>query len=88
MVSPLWKADAQCETGSNWRFHAGAFEGGPAFYFSTWRWWAGLVPAARRYAHAYDAPPWVQAAVAQYGLDHFGRWGCLYRDWVWARRGG
>lgn len=88
-LRPLWRADAVCETGSNppnWQFRAGSYEGGIAFYAGTWRTWSKAVPAARRYLHAYQAPAWVQAAVAEYGLQHFGRWGCLYKDWVWAQR--
>jgi hypothetical protein len=82
-------ADAICETGSNppnWQFRAGQYEGGIAFASSTWQWWKQYIPAARRYAHAYSAPGWIQAAVAEYGLDHFGRWGCLYHADVWAHR--
>lgn len=78
-----------CETGANppnWRFHAGSYEGGIAFYAGTWRTWSRFVPDARRFVHAYQAPAWVQAEVAEYGLDHYGRWGCLYKDWVWRLR--
>jgi hypothetical protein len=88
-VAALWVADAICETGRNppnWRFHAGSYEGGIAFYSGTWDSWKASVSAARRYAAAYQAPAWVQAAVAQFGLDHYGRWGCLYHADVWAHR--
>lgn len=88
-VSPLWVADAICETGQNppnWRYHAGVYEGGIGFYYTTWDSWKLRVPAARRFDHAYQAPAWIQAAVAQYGLDHYGRWGCLYHSSVWAHR--
>lgn len=95
-IAPLWRADAVCETGRNpppWNYgapgKAGAgsgYEGGIGFAPSTWRWWSGKVPAARRFAHAYQAPGWVQALVAQWGLTNVGRWGCLFKPWVWALR--
>lgn len=88
-MSALWVADAVCETGSNppnWRFHVGVYEGGIAFYHGTWDWWKRYVPAARRFDGAWQAPPWVQARVAQWGLDHYGRWGCLWHPDVWAKR--
>ena len=89
VIPALWMADAQCETGHNppnWRFHAGPYEGGIAFASSTWRWWARETGWYPRYEHAYQAPGWVQARVAQHGLTRYGRWGCLYKDWVWSKR--
>lgn len=97
-VSPLWIADARCETGHiapwlpviprwDWGKYAGTprqrpkegftYEGGIGFAHSTWVWWAGKLGYLARYPHAYDAPAWVQALVAQYGLDNYGTWGCL-----------
>ena len=94
-VAPLWQRDAACETGSAWdwghprapgepwRHNEGSkYEGGIGFAPSTWRWWAREVGVLGRYPHAYLAPPWVQAEVAQWGLDHVGRWGCLYTPGV------
>lgn len=84
----LWVRDAICETGSNppnWRFRAGVYQGGIAFYYGTWDTWKMHVPVARRFADADQAPAWVQAAVAQWGLDRFGRWGCLFHRDVWGR---
>ncbi len=85
----FWVRDAICETGWNppdWRYGApghhgdgSGYEGGIGFAPSTWRWWAGVLGHLHRYPHAYLAPAWVQAAVAQYGLDHYGRWGCVGR---------
>ena len=88
-IRPLWVADAICETGHNppnWRFHAGVYEGGIAFYWGTWQAWHQHVREAVRYRHAYQAPAWVQAQVAEYGLDHYGRWGCLFHAEVWRLR--
>lgn len=88
-LRPLWRADAICETGQNppnWQFRAGSYEGGIAFYSGTWTAWKKHVAAARTYVHAYQAPAWVQAAVAEWGLDNIGRWGCLYHPDVWAQR--
>lgn len=90
----LWRADAVCETGHNppdWQYRAGSYEGGIAFFSGTWDAWKMHVAAARRYAHAYQAPAWVQAAVAEWGLynyrpGHISRWGCLYHPDVWALR--
>jgi Transglycosylase-like domain len=76
----FWYRDAICETGHNppnWRFQSGQYEGGIAFAHSTWVWWASALGYARRYPHAYQAPAAVQAAVAEYGLDHYGDWGCV-----------
>jgi Transglycosylase-like domain len=92
-VSALWQADAQCETQGNWQWgkpgtpsqNAG-YEGGIGFAPSTWRWWAGATGFLTLYPHAYLAPARVQAYVAQYGLDRYGRWGCLFKPWVWANR--
>lgn len=86
----FWIRDAICETGHNppyWDWgkpgtgHGtpGGYEGGIGYYPSTWRWWAGKVGVLRRYPHAYMAPSWVQAKVAQYGLDHYGKWGCVFK---------
>lgn len=85
----MWIADAICETGRNppnWLFHAGSYEGGIAFYKTTWTAWRAHVVAARSYQHAYQAPAWVQATVAQWGLDNAGRWGCLFHASVWSHR--
>ena len=92
-MSHLWRADAWCETRGDWRWgapgtasaHAG-YEGGIGFAPSTWRWWAGVTGWLRVYPHAYDAPARVQSAVAEYGLDHYGRWGCLWQPSVWRWR--
>lgn len=90
-IPALWEADAECETGSkpaNWSFRAGVYEGGIAFYYTTWDSWKIHVPQARPFDHAYEAPGWVQALVAQWGLDnfnpsHISRWGCLWHESVW-----
>ena len=79
-VPRLWIEDAVCETGQrppNWRFRAGEYEGGIAFYHGTWEAWRGHVRAAAPFEHAYDAPAWVQAKVAAWGLANLGTWGCL-----------
>lgn len=83
----FWTRDAVCETGHDppyWNYgqpgsgHGGpAYEGGIAFAPSTWRWWAREIGAYPRYLHAYLAPAAVQAAAAQWGRDHVGRWGCV-----------
>jgi hypothetical protein len=89
-IAALWVHDAICETGStppNWRFHVGIYQGGIAFYAGTWDTWKQHVPTAHRFGDADQAPAWVQAAVAQWGLDHFGRWGCLFHPDVWAYSG-
>ena len=93
VIPAIWQADAICETGRNppiWDYgkrgragYGGSYEGGIAFAASTWHAWHRFVPAARRYDHAYDAPADVQWRVAQYGLDHYGRWGCLFHTSVW-----
>lgn len=88
-VRPLWVADAVCETGHNppsWHDTAGVYEGGIRFYWGTWDAWKQHVPAARRYGGAQQAPAWMQAAVAEWGLRNVGRWGCLYHADVWAHR--
>lgn len=90
-IPALWLADAACETGStppNWNFRAGVYEGGIAFYYTTWDSWKIHIPQARPFDHAYEAPGWVQALVAQWGLDnfnpgHISRWGCLWHESVW-----
>lgn len=85
----FWYRDAVCETGHDppyWDYgkpgsgHGGPrYEGGIGFAPSTWRWWAREVGVLGRYPHAYDAPGWVQARVAQWGLDHVGKWGCVWQ---------
>jgi hypothetical protein len=88
-VRALWVHDAICETGRNppnWRFHVGVYQGGIAFYYTTWDAWKIHVPEARRYAEADQAPAWAQAAVAEWGLRHLGRWGCLFHADVWKYR--
>jgi hypothetical protein len=86
-VSALWTADAICETGKNppnWQFHVGVYQGGIAFWYGTWDSWKKNVAGASAYADADQAPPWLQARVAQWGLDNVGRWGCLFHANVWA----
>lgn len=82
----FWTKDAVCETGHSpplWNYGAPgtgtgtSYEGGIAFAPSTWRWWGREVGAYPRYPHAYLAPARLQAAAAQWGLDHVGRWGCV-----------
>lgn len=55
------------------------YEGGIGFAPSTWRWWGRMVGAYPRYQHAYLAPPWLQARAAAWGLEHIGKWGCVFR---------
>ena len=89
-VPRFWKRVAQCETGGRWDWGALAgtprarkaeghlYEGGVGFYYATWMLWKAHVPVARRFQHAYQAPPWVQARVAAYGLSVGGYWGSLH----------
>lgn len=72
-----WNAIADCETGGDstpgrapyrarWSYNGrSGFDGGLQFHPSTWRAAKTPVRAARAYAYAWQAPPWVQVAVAR-----------------------
>jgi hypothetical protein len=87
-VPMFWQRVAHCETDSRWDWgkyahtaerRAGegtTFEGGLGFYAGTWTLWRRQIHV--RYAHAWQAPPRVQALVASWGLEHGGYWGCLH----------
>lgn len=84
-MSVFWERVAQCETAGRWNWGAERrpsegrlYEGGVGFYYATWTAWKAHVAPARRFAHAYQAPPWVQARVAAYGLSVGGYWGSLH----------
>ena len=83
-----WTAVAACETGGGgppkWDWgskhrpgEGTLFEGGVGFSAYMWKVWAGELGILKRYPHAYDAPPFVQMQVAEYGVetDHV-TWGC------------
>ena len=79
-VPDMWQRDAVCETGyadGGWHTRAGIYEGGIRFYYGTGDAWKGNVAGASAYDHADEAPAYLQAAVAQWGLDHYGTWGCV-----------
>lgn len=72
-----WGAIVQCEAHGNWQYNGDdgdIFEGGPNFHPQTWSDYHTRVPTARQYAHAYDAPAWVQVKVAELVLAENG-WG-------------
>ena len=78
----FWRSLAQCETGARWDWGARhrpregpRFEGGLGIYSGTWTLWRAQTGVS--FAHAYQAPPEVQVAVASWGLVHGGYWGCL-----------
>ncbi len=56
-----WAPILQCESGGNWHATEGHFEGGLQFEPSTWRGYGGTAYAA----HAYDATPAQQIAIAE-----------------------
>jgi hypothetical protein len=81
-VPPFWRSLAHCETGGRWDWGARhrpgegpRFEGGLGIYAGTWTLWRRQTGVS--FAHAYQAPPEVQVAVASWGLAHGGYWGCL-----------
>jgi len=87
-VPAFWERVAHCETDGRWDWgkyaesalrrpgEGSTFEGGVGFYASTWTLWRTQIHV--RYAHAWQAPPIVQAQVATWGLEHGGYWGCLH----------
>lgn len=56
-----WDPILQCESNGNWHATEGHFEGGLQFEPSTWRAYGGTQYAA----HAYDATPAQQIAIAE-----------------------
>lgn len=89
-MPPFWQALAVCETGARWDWGAhhrpgegSLYAGGLGFASTTWTAWATKLGLARRYPHAYDAPPMVQVRVGRYGLSIGGYWGCLHGSNAW-----
>jgi len=83
-IVAFWDRVADCETGGRWDWGARSrpgeghtFEGGVGFYASTWTAWATELHLAWLWPRAYMAPRLVQIAVAQYGYEHGGYWGCV-----------
>jgi hypothetical protein len=87
-VPAFWQRVAKCETDGRWDWgkyaysplrragEGSTFEGGLGFYAPTWTLWRTEIHVP--YAHAWQAPPIVQARVAAWGFEHGGYWGCLH----------
>lgn len=54
------------------------YVGGVGFYWATYEMWAKALGVFSRWPRAYEAPRLVQIAVAEYGYEHGGYWGCLH----------
>jgi hypothetical protein len=61
-----WRALASCESGRQWAYNGpSGFDGALQFLPSTWNAAKAAVPYARRYAYAWQAPPYWQYRVAK-----------------------
>jgi hypothetical protein len=60
-----WRALASCESGRTWTYNGSSgYDGAFQFLPSTWSSAKAAVPYARRYAYAWQAPPYWQYRVA------------------------
>jgi hypothetical protein len=69
-----WQRIARCETGINWRWNSGTYQGAFGFYYGTW----DNFRPSRYPSEAYLANPRQQYTVALrvYARYGYGAWGC------------
>jgi len=81
-LEPLLYRLGVCETGLDWQFRAGSYQGFVAWYSSTW----DLDKPAGYPDHAWQATPRQQALVARRSLRRGRYFGCLHGpEHAWVR---